>query len=196
MAKKIQKHISNILLALLICFSVLYFVMNIQGIGKKNYIPGIGNYKLMSVLSGSMKPTFSPGDAIIVKNIDTETLKAGDVISFYSGEYLTTHRVKEVIKSNSQLQFKTQGDNNNVADLETVNANKIVGKYIFHIPLIGFILTYMKGPIGIALVWGLIIFIICSEIYKNSKQKKIKRISNIIRINKIRNISVRRDDIR
>lgn len=150
----------------LVVVAVAYVMLNIRGIGQKDYIPGIGPYKLMSVLSGSMSPTFNAGDVIVGKIVNPDVLNQGDIVTFRFGNSLTTHRIASVIKEEGKLSFKTKGDNNNTEDLESVSEQKIVSRYIFRIPLLGFVVAYMKGPIGLIIIWALVIFIILKDIYR------------------------------
>src|SRR5438128_2158506 len=45
-------------------------------------LPRLGLYRTETVLSGSMRPTFDPGDLIIVRPMPVEQVRVGDVISY------------------------------------------------------------------------------------------------------------------
>jgi len=85
-------------------------------------IPKILDASPLTVYTGSMGPTFNPGDLIVVKPLsdkDKEGLDVGDVITFQpvSGDpTLITHRIIEKRSSNKGVSFITQGDANGVAD--------------------------------------------------------------------------------
>ena len=63
-----------------------------------------------------MEPSIHEGDYIYIKRTDTDSLKAGDIISFYSqddsikGE-INTHRISEVLSDGT---FVTKGDANKI----------------------------------------------------------------------------------
>ena len=67
---------------------------------------------VLKVVSGSMEPSIHEGDYIYIKKTDTDSLKAGDIISFYSqddsikGE-INTHRISEVLSDGT---FVTKGE--------------------------------------------------------------------------------------
>ncbi|NQD67238.1 signal peptidase I [Bacillus haikouensis] len=131
-------------------------------------------YKPLTVLSNSMVPTFEAGDVIITKEIDAEDLKAGDIITFYNKENnLITHRITSIVGTGGEEHFYTQGDNNNTMDEDMTTANKIVGKELFHIPNLGFLSQYTKGPMGFLLF--IIIPLagyVCLTVYEKTKQQK------------------------
>ena len=91
------------------------------------------------VVSGSMEPTVKTGSlAVISKEI--EEVKEGDIISYDLGSKKVLHRVIEVKKEG----FITKGDNNKSEDFGIISNNKVNGKYLFSIPLIGYIILYLK----------------------------------------------------
>jgi signal peptidase len=97
---------------ILIVFLVLVFLF-LLFIG---YGAGINNrfYKILIVTSGSMSPTFDPGDLIVVTKIDPENVKVGDIVTFQTKEKgILTHRVVE-IKTDGEIV--TKGDANQTVD--------------------------------------------------------------------------------
>ena len=99
--------------------SVTVYIMVCGCIGKTASIFG---YSVLKVVSGSMEPSIHEGDYIYIKRTDTDSLKAGDIISFYSqddsikGE-INTHRISEVLSDGT---FVTKGDANKTEDSVTV----------------------------------------------------------------------------
>jgi signal peptidase len=86
------------------------------------------------VLSGSMEPTISAGDVIIVSAVDPARIGAGDVITFEDDrDQPTTHRVIEVVERDGQREFRTKGDNNEDADPRPIGPDEVIGR----IPSIG-----------------------------------------------------------
>jgi len=174
--KTIFKKLMDLLFIVVVVLIVFYLLINIRGMGQKDYIPGLGPYKIMSVLSGSMSPTFNAGDVIVGKIINPHDLKQGDIITFRFENSLITHRVINGINKDGKLLFTTKGDNNNVEDLEPAGDEKIISKYLFRIPLIGFAIIFMKGTVGVASICFLIILSISINVYKgrNKKGKKYR----------------------
>ncbi|MDD7792793.1 signal peptidase I [Clostridium sp. 'White wine YQ'] len=174
MKKKIFKYLSNIVIALLFILVIVAAYSNIQSKGKPGNLTSIGSYSWLSVLSGSMKPAFNPGDLIIDKKVDTTNLKVGDVITYmYGGNFLATHRITEVNKDpKGNLLFTTKGDSNNAKDDISISSSMIVGKYSFRIPLLGFLLLKIKGLPSVIGIWLLFFLVTGTEIYRIYKEQK------------------------
>ena len=75
------------------------------------------------VLSGSMLPSIQIKDIVVTKKVAEEELEIGDIITFISpdprfGGISVTHRIidKYYDESSGSYSYRTQGDNNNVAD--------------------------------------------------------------------------------
>lgn len=176
--KKVFRWIGNVGLVLLVALAILSIYSFVKSKSTENYIPGVGGYKFLAVLSGSMNPTFNTYDMIIDKQINTESLTKGDVITSWVGDSLVTHRITQVIKNGNDISFKTKGDANNVEDEGEISAKNVIGRYVFHIPYLGLIMSKIRGPLGIGVVWAVFIFIalneIFSEIFKAKITKKIR----------------------
>lgn len=120
------------------------------------------------VLSGSMEPTISTGDAVIVKSVDTDDIESGDVITYTRGDANTpvTHRVVDVVQSDSGVAFRTKGDANEDADPTPVPAENVTGEVWFVIPFIGHVVLFANTPTGLAVLVGLpIAAFVLSELY-------------------------------
>ncbi len=137
--KKALKVFSNTLVILVIVF--VFLLYGIQLFGLKPY----------SVLSGSMQSVYPTGSLLYVKNVETQNLAIGDVITYkMAGGDLCTHRIIEIVpdKNNPEtIKFRTKGDENDTAD-PLVNSNAVIGKAVFCIPILGFLTTYISTPLG------------------------------------------------
>lgn len=151
MIKRVFKWITNIILGILILIVVLSMISSFQGRNNPNHIPSVLGYKLMSVLTGSMRPALEPGDMIIAKEIDSKQIQVNDVITYWIGNNLVTHRVVEIVNKDQELFFKTKGDANNVEDQALVPSNRIVGKLSFNIPKGGYIASFIRSSKGFVL---------------------------------------------
>lgn len=172
--KRVFRYTGDVIIGVLIVLVVISVIGSIQSKGKDWNVPGLGKYKWLTVLSGSMKPTFNPGDLIIDKKMDPNTLKVGDTITYiYGDRFLATHRIVKINNDNKgTLTFKTKGDSNNAMDDLNVSADAIVGKYLFRIPLVGFVIQKLKGLTGIILIWILFFYVLGTEIYRVAKESK------------------------
>jgi signal peptidase len=126
------------------------------------------------VLSGSMEPTFGPGDVIVVEEVPPSTIAKDDVITFTRANERTptTHRVVEVVETEQGLAFRTEGDANEGPDPSLVPAAQVqgqvptVGGYLFVIPLVGYVIRFAGTTTGIVtLLVAPLALLVLSEAY-------------------------------
>lgn len=165
------KWVENVLLCILIVLAVISASSFLNSKKNPKYIPGIGPYKFMAVLSGSMSPTFNVYDLIIDKTTNIDDLKAGDVITFRESNLLVTHRISKVENKAGKKSFITRGDANNIEDQAVVMPEQVQAKYIFKIPYMGFVLSKMRGPIGVAIIWGIFFYFTLMELIPEFTKK-------------------------
>ena len=145
--KKIWDAVTTVLVILVVVFAV--FLMGSRLVG----------LQVFNVISGSMEPTYSVGDLLYVKEVDPDSVKVGDPITFVLNEDLVvaTHRVVEVDSENRL--FTTKGDANETEDATPVHFNNLVGVPVFAIPLLGYVSAYIQSPPGmyIAIAFGVLL---------------------------------------
>lgn len=122
-------------------------------------IPPLLGCKNMAVLSGSMEPNIGVGALVVAREAEPESLEVGDVITYrLSGDTLVTHRIIEI--NAAEKNVLTQGDANDIPDGAPVPYEKIVGKVLFSVPLLGYLTMYIKTPLGIAGICGVLMVMI------------------------------------
>lgn len=136
----------------------------------------IGGIKLLVVKSGSMEPTIKTGSLVIDK---TESIyKIDDIVTFKNRDKpleTTTHRiVGEEIISNIKV-FKTQGDANGTPDSAKLLPDQIVGKVIFKIPFLGYIVAFARTWPGVIILIIIPATIIIYDEINNIKKEIILR---------------------
>ncbi len=112
----------------------------------------IAGFRVFTVLSGSMEPTYHVGSLIYVSDVDYKELQSGDIITFMADENtVATHRIVEVIPDEEDpqtLRYRTKGDANNAADGGLVHYRNVIGSPVFTIPALGFFADYIQKPPG------------------------------------------------
>lgn len=136
----VLKKITNILSWVIIAFLVILIIF-VMAAKANNKVPKIFGYGMLKLISGSMEPTYMTDDYILIKSVEKEPLKEGDVIAFYSIDphimgKINTHRIVE-IKDNGEMV--TKGDNNSSVDRTTVTKDRVVGKVIKQFPVMTFL---------------------------------------------------------
>jgi len=167
-----KKKLKIVLFSAFIVFIASFLVMNFPtSLG--------GNTRYEPVLTGSMEPAISVGSLVLIKPVDTASLKVGDIICYrFSDERLVTHRIIEV---NSE-GYITKGDANEEKDIKTVQSHEVVGSIVLTIPLVGFIGSLINTPIGLLLLFfipgiAFILLEIKDIMAELSKSKKLKNVT-------------------
>ena len=96
--------------------------------------------------SGSMTPNLMVGDIVVAREAPIETVKVGDVITFYQEGVTIVHRVVEIQSNAGKITFITRGDANNSVD-PPVLAENYKGKVVFTIPKIGWISIFVRNTL-------------------------------------------------
>ncbi|HEY3363726.1 MAG TPA: signal peptidase I [Symbiobacteriaceae bacterium] len=156
--KLFLKILNGVISAALVLAIALSAVVAIAARRSRDAVPDILGHKVLTVLSGSMEPTIHTGDVIIVKPLKNpaEEVKDGDIITFRTSEQanmLITHRVQGTVMVNKKPSaFATKGDANQSPDLAVVLPGQIVGRYQWRVPYFGYVSTFIRTPVGIALL--------------------------------------------
>lgn len=100
-------------MALMVFVGVMWMGGTLIGYGGLSSDTYYGKYKPMVIISESMTPTIAVNGLLYVEDAPFSVLKEGDIIVFDTIEYgLVGHRIIKAL----DYGFKTQGDNNRVAD--------------------------------------------------------------------------------
>jgi len=131
-----------------------------------------GDTRYEPVFTGSMETAIPVGSVVLIKPVDPETLKIGDVICFTLSEPTTiTHRIFSITDEG----FITKGDANEDPDQWTVKKENVIGIVVLTIPYIGYIGYFVKTPIGFTLLIiipaSLIIALEVRNVIKELKKK-------------------------
>ena len=150
-AAKILSRIGVVITVLVFILGLLIFGTVLKA--KEGEVPSILGYSVLKIRTGSMEPEYKVGSVIIAKKVNTDSLKEGDVISFYATgkdiyERVNTHRIKEIsYLSTGEKQFVTKGDANPTVDNEPVFYKKVIGKVILNLGVFsGSIIGFLQNP--------------------------------------------------
>jgi signal peptidase len=142
----------NIIYLVLVVASVFFIILMVHQEKIAGDTPGFGRYKLMIVMSGSMKPAFDTGSLIVVKKINPEMLHPGDIITYRYGENegrFITHRIMEVVQKQEGIFFVTKGDANDTRDFFMVPEANVMGKVAVALPYLGYIVGFPWFKTGV-----------------------------------------------
>ena len=134
----------TLIIVMAIIIGVRVYLWNAESL-LGNRMPMPFGYGAAVVLSGSMEPVLSVNDLIIAK--ETEDYAVGDMVVFQDGNSVVVHRIVAV----GEDAIQTKGDANNVEDAP-ISKDVVKGKVIAYIPAAGYVVAFLKTPVGIILV--------------------------------------------
>lgn len=160
---KVIGTILNVFFALILVFIavIAFFLIQDQ---LSDDPPSIAGYKIYIHMNDSMKPEFSAGSLILVRDIDAASISLGDVITFPGDVDPDAVRASRVVGVNREngLSFVTRPDATAVNDPAPVPETNVIGKVTNTIPFIGYLIDYAQtreGVIMLVFIPGLMIII-------------------------------------
>jgi len=177
---KITMAIIKILVTIVIVCFVL--VVYLQRFSDNNI--SFFNFRMFTVVSGSMEPKYNIGDVLIAKEVDPSTIKVGDAITYlgatgtFKGK-VVTHDVVSIEKNeNGEYMFYTKGLANLVVD-PVVHQSQVYGVVVYKAPLLTALNRIVKTNVGFYLCIILpAMFIIGSEMVPALVKKEEKKRKN------------------
>lgn len=179
--KKVGKIIGNILITLVLIFSIIMTVAVLSSTKDESRLPNLFGKAIVNVLTDSMlsEQGFDEGSLIVVDMVDHENdaetvYKVGDVITFWryyeDQKYLETHRIVENTYANSNEivdgvwihggipYYVTRGDNTPDIDYQSnlaidyVDNSRIVAVWTgIAIPHLGNVMEFLQSQLGFML---------------------------------------------
>ena len=148
------------ILTILIVSVVLLFIVSV--------FPIAGNYQAKIVLSGSMEPAIKTGSVVVIKPSDI--YKIGDIITFGKDtktQIPTTHRITEMRTVEGKYYYTTKGDANDNTDFKEIGEEIVIGRVLFSIPYLGYLVEFVKKPTGFVLLVIIPALVIAIDEIKN-----------------------------
>lgn len=151
--KKIFSRVMSAISVLIFLFGLVVFVSVLNATAGK--VPSVFGFSVLQVSTGSMEPEIETGSVIVVKRTDIESLKKGDVISFYSTDKnidgkVNTHRIEKIeytVGTTREPIFTTKGDANALVDNEKVYSANVIGKVVYDLGTVsGSFISVFQNP--------------------------------------------------
>lgn len=121
------------------------------------------------VLSGSMEPSIPTGSVIFT--LSDEEICIGDIITFQKQGTVITHR----IDGRTQNGYITKGDANSLVDAGTVSIDQIIGKVLFYIPYLGYLISFFQSFPLLFILICLLCASVSKIIRKENTQKSVSK---------------------
>ena len=165
---------------------VLLVLIILVGVQKFSHKGSFFGYRVYTIISGSMIPTYNVGDTLLIKEMTADNIEIGDAVTYLGdgGDLngkIITHQVVDIeFDDEGKYLFHTKGVANNIEDpivSQDQVLGKVVHKFIF-LSLLGklttnMLLLFIFVVIPLAIVIGIEIIKI---VYKNDEviDKEVK----------------------
>jgi signal peptidase len=136
-----------------------------------NALPTPFGYGISVVLSGSMEPTLSVHDLVLIR--ETPAVETGDVVVYQSENELIIHRVISV----GEDTLITQGDANSSAD-EPISRSAVKGVLVASVPHVGILVLALKNPVVVILLLAAA-FLLMELSYRKEKRSDDRELEEI-----------------
>ncbi|MDW7740403.1 MAG: signal peptidase I [Bacillota bacterium] len=116
--------------------------------------PQIAGHEMYIVMSDSMNPEFYKGSLAFVRETPPQEIFSNDIITYHSPvnpDSLVTHRVVEV-RTQGGYSYITRGDANPANDPNPVPSANVVGRVVYTVPYIGYLLDFVQTREGLILL--------------------------------------------
>jgi len=174
---RIIKGIINTFIVLVVMSFVLIVCLQRFSNNKISFL----NYRIFTVVTGSMEPKYKIGDVLIAKEKAPSEIKIGDAISYVAtrGEIknnVVTHEVVNITKDeDGKYLFHSKGLVNLVED-PVVHEEQLYGVVVHKAQLLSFVRKIISTDIGMLLFIIIpILYIIVSEMISILIEKEEKR---------------------
>jgi signal peptidase len=180
---KLNSRIKTILRTALLSIAALIVGLNVYSLNASrlagDLVPMPMGVGATVVLSGSMEPTLSMGDLLIIAKQDS--YQVDDVVVFQANRMAVVHRIVELYEKpvqgedgeEIQQMAITQGDANNTPD-DPIQVSQIKGTVVFRLPIVGYLINMIKTPIGTILILALAIFLLERSFHKEREKDQDK----------------------
>jgi signal peptidase len=114
-------------------------------------VPHTGIYRPETVLSGSMRPYFRPGDLVVVTPEPASAVKVGQVISYHipvGDHHVQTHRIVQIVRGGRHPLVRTKGDANNARDPWVARLDGPTAWQVrLVVPKLGWMIVWLRDPL-------------------------------------------------
>lgn len=181
--KSIFKILINVLRIVFFAILILFILVVCLQRFSNNRI-SFFNYRMFTVISGSMEPRYKIGDVLVAKSVEADKIKIGDTVSYLgkTGGFtnkVITHEVKEINKDeNGKYLFHTQGLTNVIED-PIVGEDQLYGVVVYRSIILSFFYSMIaNGPgfylfIALPLI-GIIGYEFVSSLLAKEEEKRKK----------------------
>ena len=184
MVKKVFKIINSIVNVIIVLLVISFLLIICLQRFTNNKI-SFFDYRIFTVVTGSMEPKYKIGDILIAKEKDPSEIKVGDAISYVARRdeikgNVVTHEVVNITKDeDGRYLFHSKGLANLIED-PVVYEDQLYGVVIYKTKILSFVKKIVSTDIGMILFVIIpILYIIVSEMISFLMEREEKRKQNL-----------------
>ena len=166
-------------------FALLAAGLVVVVLGLGVVIPKLGGATAYTILTGSMRPKMPPGTLVVVKPVEPEQVRVGDVLTYQieSGKRaVATHRVERVeINLAGKYSFIMKGDANDVADPTPVRPEQVRGKRWYAVAYLAYPSLLVDGDIREVAVMGAVVLLFGYALFSFAGAARDRRANKSLR---------------
>jgi signal peptidase len=136
-----------------------------------------------------MEPSIHTGSVVMIA--PSALYKQNDIITFQDltdKKKTITHRIKDLEVVEGNIYYITKGDANDSADARKVAQKEVIGKVVFSVPLVGYLIEAVRKPLGLFII----ILIPALAIFFDEGRKIVREIKKIRTSDKSENLDERK----
>jgi len=137
-SKKAALHVRDLIFYIAL---IIIFVAGMAFVLSENFkYTGILGFSFYGVRTGSMQSEIPQGSLVAVRKTAPDKISIDDDITFLTADGQNiTHRVVGIIENykGGRRGFETKGVENLLPDEDIADADSVIGRVVFHIPVIG-----------------------------------------------------------
>ncbi len=134
----------------------------------------LAGFRPLVIRSGSMEPTYSVGDVVLVASEPASDIRVGQVVTRFDAPQAfdsLTHRVQEVARDGDRVQVTTQGDANDTPERWSAPADQQVGVVVASVPAVGLPLTAVRSSTGWAVAVGIGVLAVVAVLFRPRRRR-------------------------
>jgi signal peptidase len=158
---KIWKTIKTIFYVAIIAASVFIIITSLNIFG----------FQMFIVKSGSMEPKIHTGSVVIDHTATNYKLKNVITFKIANSRDTVTHRIVQINTKDGVTSYRVKGDANSTPDPGPVLKSNVVGKVLFSIPELGYLIAFIRTLPGLIIFIAIPGIIIISDEIANIKDE-------------------------
>lgn len=169
-----KKTLCIILIIILLPIFFVNMVILIDAWTHPDEIPSFFGWKPFIVLAESMEHTIDSGDVVIVKEIETNTLKQGDIIAYKQNNIVFVTRISQIVNEEGNTKYLTKGDNVDKIEPGHVTPTQVEGIFKYRIEKIGNLILFIQTPLGTLTLLSIpLILLVLVDLRESIKNKQV-----------------------